>query len=409
MANKASTITTSVVVLILFLSAFVPGCSSQIELPPETQEASKQITSGFKAESPVEIMPEESGAMTRQVINGISGKPIEIRVKYKNNDTGYQYFDQSSELSKECKEIFPDGKTLKSHVVFDIDGTTVISGKLFRPDGTLYVTYEKLPDGKYKTSRFLPVSAQFPFVSEIQVSDELIERKIFRPDGSIWADVKVDCTQIPAQVRESVYYKTNGAKDRKIAYVTDSGVRLTKVTWYRDDGSKSHDQIWFDPYHLTSVMEYEQDGIHEKREIRFSHHNLKDLVVFLIPTTVDYQKNNELISHKVLEADILSPYVKKFEIDQCHSSNKPGQLISLVLVTSNVVYNDSRDSNGKLVKTTYEAKDGIEEPLDTNLFKFFHDLDLNLSAHILSSQTHDYFGESAEGDHCRAWYKSLRL
>jgi hypothetical protein len=410
------------------------GCSPKTDLPPQNtpkQETNKKD----ELQSTVEILSENPSAHSRKIFTSLSGSVAEIHTLYKNGDTGIQYLDQLTELPKECKELFSDGK-LKSHVVYDKDGKTVLKGELYRPDGSLRHTRERLSQGNYKTSYFLP-NAKYPFRTDEPIGDGVVERTILRTDGSLWAKVTIRTIKNPAlpenmpqrqAIEQSIYFTAQSKIERKVIYAPplnhytpgEPGPGPAIAEWYREDGTIEFVQTWTanDFYSLDSVQEYEADGKTIKRLIEISEIEVpptaQDLadgrlypVRLVQPRKVIGYKNGVEIYTKDLVRDDVYNVNLEYNPD-LQVLNPEFASVNPVIRNRNLM--PERVFENMPVLLEDKSADKVYEHFDLKPFQFPRDPGLDTAAMDLMTDFMDrnYYGQPMPVyDPCRTWYSTV--
>lgn len=221
--NRRSVGFLTLLALALGMSFMLSGCKKSDDAPP----APPQVAKPSRPPDRIELMPENSGEVTRRHVHDDWGNEVETHIDYKNGDKAIT--KQRPNGSKaEYQRQSSDGKLMVQHKFAD-DGVTVVSGQELRDDGTIKTKYDQLPNGAIQTTVFW-YDGKRQFSVSTKQADGSIETKMFRKNGALWATRGTDAAG--KSVSENTY-----SRDGKLELTqTRTGATLV-VTQYRADGT----------------------------------------------------------------------------------------------------------------------------------------------------------------------------
>lgn len=133
---------------------------------------------------------EISGAGTvRRVFGGTDGTTlVEKHTPYADGTRGHVYYRTTDGTVRLAREDYKDGQ-LKSTANYAEDGKTLVNGEVYRPDSTLYMTWERLPNGNNRVL-FYALDGKYNVVSRESFADGVVEDTYLRKDKTVFAKVR---------------------------------------------------------------------------------------------------------------------------------------------------------------------------------------------------------------------------
>lgn len=397
------------------LLAGMLGCSraptGQPEKPP-TQKPPVNL-GGMRQPPTTELLPKGSGLYSRTTIKGgVTGATVvEEQLVYEDGGKGTLKYREPEGTLAETEEYYASGK-VRSQAKFAADGKRLASGKIFRPDGTLFLSAEREADGLLRVDRYW-ANGKDMFVST-RTDDEngAGTRNFYREDNSLAAIATLVGTQKPKpgerpmMIHETLYVGKDGKHLRKAAYLQQS----TEVTWFAPDGkTATHKQTWSRQGgnghvqgSITAVEEYEADGVTVKRRM----HLVERVTMHLSPLKAEMFEGGKLVRVRYFRSAVSGALqnIETIPVPDIEGYSIPRYYRDGTVEKDEFIGPDGKVKDSK----NYEFADAQTEVVDSKLLLQHKDPELEKSSRlfVLGPGKMEAL-TTAAGDICREWSKAL--
>ena len=222
---------------------FMTGCDSK---PSDASQSPPSPPQKVR----VELRPPSSGERLRRHIYGADGTTeVELQIEFADGSVTDQYLRADGTV-RESTTTYPGSGLIRQHVLFDADGTTVLSEERYRQSGTLVLDRKRLADGTQQTNRYAADGKRLVSV-ELLHADQTAEKTYFWDDG---VTRRARLQSAGGQTTEIEVYASDGTLDHRRAF-RDSGDGLD-IYVYRADGTVNFHQSWKSQFQNWWVRRY---------------------------------------------------------------------------------------------------------------------------------------------------------
>lgn len=188
----------------------------------------------------------------RRVFGGPDGTTlIEKHTPYPDGTHGHVYYRTTSGTVHTAREDYRDGRQ-KSIATYAEDGKTLIHGEVYRPDGSLYLTLERLENGHERILMFGPDGHNF---LHRDTDHKVMEDTYFRKNKTVWAKIRSKVSPTGGATEEWVdIYQAN--RSERWFRVEPQGFNQL-VTYFNRSGTADYRQLWnrgFDQENYNNML-----------------------------------------------------------------------------------------------------------------------------------------------------------